>query len=98
MHERDKGASEVGQLASAAVDDGSRRDDDTSVLANDFDGLGHAPAARDDVLGDDELLPLANFKASPQDKSALAVLFHEDVVATEVSSDFLTHDDAAHGR
>ena len=97
LDKRDEGTSEVGQLSATAVDNGSCRDDDTSVLLHDFYGLGDTSAACYDILRDHKFLALADFEASAQDESAIAILFDENVVGTEVSSDLLTHNDTTNG-
>lgn len=97
LHEGEKRAPEIRQVAAAAVDDRACGHNDAAMVADDLDGLLHTSATGDDVFGDEKPFTGVDLKSSAKNKSTVAVFFNEDVFFSEMAGDFLTHDDAAHG-
>jgi len=93
LDQRNKGAPEIGELPTAAIYDGSCRNDDAAMIAHDLDCFLHTTASGHDILRYHETLACLDLKATAQHKSPIAILLNEDVAFTEMAGDFLTNND-----
>ena len=97
LDKTDKGTTEVRFLLAAAIDNHADRGNDPAVCVHDIDRLLDAPAACDNVFGDDEFFALVDRKPTSQSEAA-GFFLDKDVTLTQGATDFLPDDDAAEGR
>ncbi len=74
-----KGQPKSGRLTAAAIDDDADCCHHATLGADDVDCLLDAPAAGDDVFGDDEALVRRDLETAPKDEAAFRVFLGEDV-------------------
>jgi len=90
-----EGASEVGEIASAAVHDRSGSYYDAPKSRDDINRLLNAATTGDDILGDEETLA-GNHLEAAHDEGAVPVFLDKDMTGAEMAGHLLADDNSSH--